>query len=66
MHTEFHKQIVNTWKDINKECITPTKVPVPLLTHVVNFARDMDLLYKDEYAYTQLGGMMAVSLGGMM
>ena len=57
---------MNAWKDINKECITPTKVPVPLLTHVVNFARDMDLLYKDEYAHTQLGGMMAVSLGGMM
>ena len=28
-----------------------------LSSHVVNFARIMDLLYKDEYAYTQLGGM---------
>ena len=58
MHAEFQKQIVNAWKDINKEYIRPTKVPVPFLTHVVNFARVMDLLYKDEYAYTQLGGMM--------
>ncbi|KAK7852744.1 putative terpene synthase 2 [Quercus suber] len=56
VHAEFQKQIVNAWKDINKECIT--KVPVPLHTHVVNFARVMDLLYKDEYACTQLGGMM--------
>ena len=51
VHTEFQKQIVNTWKDINKECIRPTKVPVPLLAHVVNFARIMNLLYKDEYPY---------------
>uniref|UniRef100_A0A7N2MWS6 Terpene synthase metal-binding domain-containing protein n=1 Tax=Quercus lobata TaxID=97700 RepID=A0A7N2MWS6_QUELO len=34
------KQTVNAWKwkDINKECIRPTKVPVPFLTHVANFA----------------------------
>ncbi|KAK9989339.1 hypothetical protein SO802_029578 [Lithocarpus litseifolius] len=38
MHAEFYKQIVDAWKDINKECIRPTKVPITLLTHVVNFA----------------------------
>ena len=37
VHTKFQKQIVNTLTDINKECIRPTKVPVPLLAHVVNF-----------------------------
>ena len=45
VHDEFRKQIVNAWKDINKECIRPTKVPVPFLTRVVNLARVMDLLY---------------------
>ena len=45
VHDEFRKQIVNAWKDINKECIRPTEVPVPFLTRVVNLARVMDLLY---------------------
>ena len=44
VHDEFQKQIVNAWKDINKECIRPTEVPEPLLTRVVNLARVMDLL----------------------
>ena len=66
VHDEFRKQIVNAWKDINKECIRPTKVPVPLLTRVVNLARVMDLLYKDEDAYTHLGGVMVEGITSML
>ena len=58
VHEEFRKQVVNAWKDINKECIRPTEVPVPLLMRVLNLARVMDLLYKDEDAYTHLGEVM--------
>jgi (-)-germacrene D synthase len=58
VHEEFRKQVVNAWKDINKECVRPTEVPVPLLMRVLNLARVMDLLYKDEDAYTQLGEVM--------
>ncbi|KAK9989338.1 hypothetical protein SO802_029577 [Lithocarpus litseifolius] len=66
VHDEFRKQIVNAWKDINKECIRPTEVPVPLLTRVVNLARVMDSLYKDEDAYTHLGGVMVEDITSML
>ena len=66
VHDEFRKQIVNAWKDINKECLRPTEVPIPLLTRVVNLARVMDLLYKDEDAYTHLGGVMVEGITSML
>ena len=66
VHDEFRKQIVNAWKDINKECIRPTEVPVPLLTRVVNLARVMDLFYKDEDAYTHLGGVNVEGITSML
>ena len=66
VHDEFRKQIVNAWKDINKECLRPSEVPVPLLTRVVNLLRVMDLLYKDEDAYTHLGGVMVEGITSML
>ena len=57
---------MNAWKDINKECIRPTEVPVPLLTRVVNLARVMDLLYKDEDAYTHVGGVMVEGITSIL
>ncbi|KAB1202340.1 Sesquiterpene synthase [Morella rubra] len=56
---EFQKQIVSSWKNINKELILrPTQVPMPLLVLVLNLTRVMDLLYKDEDAYTLGGGVL--------
>ncbi|GMP68098.1 hypothetical protein CsSME_00027828 [Camellia sinensis var. sinensis] len=52
---EFRKQVTNAWKDINQECLRPTVVPMPLLLRVVNLARVMDVLYKDEDGYTHSG-----------
>ena len=66
VHDEFRKQIVNAWKDINKECIRSTEVPIPLLTCVVNLARVMDLLYKDEDVYTHLGGVLVEGITSML
>ena len=41
-------------------------MPVPFLTRVVNLARVMDLLYKDEDAYTHLGGVMVEGITLML
>ncbi|THF93978.1 hypothetical protein TEA_028451 [Camellia sinensis var. sinensis] len=49
---EFHKQVTNAWKDITAECLHPIEVPMPLLLRVVNLARVIDVLYKDEDSYT--------------
>ncbi|KAL7168653.1 hypothetical protein ACSBR2_038986 [Camellia fascicularis] len=52
---EFHKQVTNAWTDINAECLHPIEVPMPLLLRVVNLARVIDVLYKDEDSYTHSG-----------
>nr|AIO10965.1 TPS02 [Liquidambar formosana]AMD82310.1 trans-beta-guaiene synthase [Liquidambar formosana] len=52
---EFNKQVVNAWKDINEEFLRPTDVPFPLLLRALNFARVMDVLYKDKDGYTHVG-----------
>ncbi|KAL7233712.1 hypothetical protein ACSBR1_017346 [Camellia fascicularis] len=52
---EFQKRVTNTWKDINQECLCPTAAPMPLLLRVVNLARVINVLYKDEDGYTHSG-----------
>ncbi|KAF3456768.1 hypothetical protein FNV43_RR01422 [Rhamnella rubrinervis] len=54
----FNRQIVDAWKDINQELLRPTQVPMPLLTRVLNLARVMDLLYRDEDSYTHVGKVL--------
>lgn len=49
---ELQKQVTNAWKDINKECLKPIAVPMPLLHPNANLARVIHLLYKDEDGYT--------------
>ncbi|XP_014493515.1 (-)-germacrene D synthase-like isoform X2 [Vigna radiata var. radiata] len=55
---ELRKLVDNAWKDINDACLTPTKVPMKFLMRAVNFARVIDVLYKDEDNYTNAGGIM--------
>ncbi|KAI8007828.1 (-)-germacrene D synthase [Camellia lanceoleosa] len=52
---ELRKGVTNAWKDINQECLRPTAVPMPLLLRVVNLARVINVLYKDEDGYTHSG-----------
>ncbi|KAK9266319.1 hypothetical protein L1049_001659 [Liquidambar formosana] len=49
---EFRRQVTNAWKDINQECLKPIAMPMPILMRVVNFARVMDVVYKEEDGYT--------------
>uniref|UniRef100_A0A6N2MF07 Isoprene synthase, chloroplastic n=1 Tax=Salix viminalis TaxID=40686 RepID=A0A6N2MF07_SALVM len=52
---EFRKQVTDAWKDVNAECLFPTAVPMPILTRILNLARVIDVLYKDEDGYTNAG-----------
>ncbi|KAG2708368.1 hypothetical protein I3760_05G189100 [Carya illinoinensis] len=51
---EFKKQIKDAWKDINSEFLKPTQVPKHFLDCVLNLARVMDVVYKDDDAYTNV------------
>lgn len=55
----FSGQIEDAWKDMNQELLRPTsEVPMALLIRVLNLARVMELLYKEEDAYTHLGKVL--------
>ena len=41
-------------------------MPVPLHTRVVNLARVMDLFYKDEDAYTHVGGVIVEGITSIL
>ncbi|MED6120577.1 hypothetical protein PIB30_022094, partial [Stylosanthes scabra] len=55
---KLRKRVTDAWKDINEECLKPTKVPMPFLMRVLNISRFMDVMYKDEDCYTHAEGKM--------
>jgi len=55
---EGRKRIADAWKDINKECLRPTEVPMPFLTRILNLSRFMDVVYKDKDNFTLPAGEM--------
>ncbi|MED6124418.1 hypothetical protein PIB30_058717 [Stylosanthes scabra] len=55
---EMRKRVTYAWKDMNKECLKPTAVPMPFLTRILNMSRFMDVMYKDEDCYTHAEGKM--------
>ncbi|XXG83123.1 hypothetical protein AAC387_Pa10g0954 [Persea americana] len=48
----FRGMAADAWKDINKECLKPTEVHMPLLMRAVNFARVIEVLYQHRDGYT--------------
>ncbi|OMO49332.1 hypothetical protein COLO4_38592 [Corchorus olitorius] len=58
----LNKKVKEAWQDINQEFLKPTVVPESILTRVLNLARVMDLLYKDEDAYTFVGEAAKTSI----
>ncbi|KAG6637481.1 (-)-germacrene D synthase-like [Carya illinoinensis] len=63
---ELMKQVTDAWKDINKECLHPTEVPMPILMRVLNLARVIDVVYKDEDGYTHAGIVLKDFVASLM
>jgi (-)-germacrene D synthase len=55
---EGRKRISDGWKDMNKECLRPTEVPMPFLKCILNLSRFMDVFYKDKDNFTHPEGEM--------
>lgn len=66
VHRVFEEQIEDAWKDMNQELLRPTQVPMPLLIRILNFARVMDLLYKEEDAYTHVGTVLRDAITSLL
>ncbi|PHT33625.1 hypothetical protein CQW23_25425 [Capsicum baccatum] len=65
-YSKFQKEITNGWKDINKEFFRPTEVPTFVLERVLNFARVMDTLYKNEDGYTNSKGKVKNMISSLL
>ncbi|GMI79433.1 terpene synthase 21 [Hibiscus trionum] len=65
-YDEFYKQINDAWKDMNEGFLKPTAVPTSALDRVLNLARVIDLLYKDEDAYTHVGDSAKTSITALL
>ncbi|KAK6229604.1 hypothetical protein SCA6_018555 [Theobroma cacao] len=65
-YKEFDKQIKNAWKDINEEFFMPTVVPEQALDRILNLTRVLDLFYKDEDAYTNVGEAAKTSITSLL
>lgn len=63
---EFRKVIHEAWKDMNEEFLRPLKVPRPILMRVLNLARVMDALYKEQDNYTHARGIMKNSITALL
>lgn len=44
---ELWKEVDDAWKDINKVCLRLHPIPGPLLARVLNLARLVHVIYKD-------------------
>ncbi|XP_052877341.1 probable terpene synthase 2 [Gossypium arboreum] len=62
----LYEQINNAWKDINEEFLKPTAAPTSALNRILNLARVIDLLYKGEDAYTQVGESAKTSITALL
>ncbi|XP_004516888.1 probable terpene synthase 2 [Cicer arietinum] len=63
---ECEKGIDNAWKDINEDYLRQTKVPLPLLTSVINLARFIEVYYKDKDHYTHSEGLMKTHIKALI
>ncbi|KAK7312914.1 hypothetical protein VNO77_37157 [Canavalia gladiata] len=63
---ECNKRIANAWKDMNEECLRPTKVPMPFLMRILNLSRFIDVFYKDQDNYTHSGGIMKTYIKALL
>ncbi|RHN65692.1 putative (-)-germacrene D synthase [Medicago truncatula] len=63
---EGRKRIVDAWKDMNKECLMPTEVPMPFLTCILNLSRLMDVVYNDKDNFTHPEGEMKTFIKSLL
>ncbi|KAJ9557492.1 hypothetical protein OSB04_012106 [Centaurea solstitialis] len=54
-HDVFSKRVEDAWKEMIRESLTCKDVPMPLIKQVINFARVIDVLYKDKDTFTHVG-----------
>ncbi|KAJ0951794.1 putative epi-cedrol synthase [Helianthus annuus] len=51
----FNERVEDAWKELNGEFIACKDVKLPTTTRLINFARSMEVLYKNKDHYTNIG-----------
>lgn len=65
-YLNFQKEVINAWKDINKESLRPIEVPMFALERVLNLARVIDTLYKEKDGYTNSKGKVKNMISSLL
>ncbi|PWA90236.1 Epi-cedrol synthase [Artemisia annua] len=51
----YNRKVEDAWKEVNAEFISCKDVKLPIRMRVINFARSMDVLYKNKDNFTHVG-----------
>ncbi|PWA68853.1 Epi-cedrol synthase [Artemisia annua] len=51
----YNRKVEDAWKELNAEFISCKDVKLPIRMRVINFARSMDVLYKNKDHFTHVG-----------
>nr|UZT70950.1 terpene synthase 5 [Paeonia delavayi] len=66
VRTEFRNQVTIAWKVINQECFQSTAISKAVLIRVLNLARVIDVVYKDDDGYTNAGITLKSSVSSLL
>ncbi|KAL5848158.1 hypothetical protein ACOSQ4_006171 [Xanthoceras sorbifolium] len=66
-YEEFNKQVKNSWKDVNEECLKlGNHLPRPLLMCILNFTRTTHLIYDGDDNFTRVGKQMQAHIASLL
>lgn len=66
-YEEFNKQVNNSWKDVNEECLKLAhQLPRPLLRCILNFTRTIRLIYDGDDNFTRVGKQMQDHIASLL
>lgn len=66
-YDEFNKQINNSWKDVNEECLKLIhQLPKPLVNCILNFTRVTNIIYDGDDNFTRVGEKMQAHIASLL
>ncbi|KAL5833963.1 hypothetical protein ACOSQ3_017637 [Xanthoceras sorbifolium] len=65
-YEELNKQIDDSWKDINEECLNLTHLPRSLIKIILDFTRMTHVIYDGDDNFTRVGKQMQAHIASLL
>ncbi|KAL5766825.1 hypothetical protein ACOSP7_017442 [Xanthoceras sorbifolium] len=65
-YAELNKQINDSWKDINEECLNLTQLPRSLVKIILDFTRMTHVMYDGDDNFTRVGKQMQAYIASLL